>query len=218
VYWPALLTAANLSLPERVIAHGHWLNGLQKMSKSAGNVIDPLQVITDDFQGSSDPLRYFLLRTGRIDADGHFNREAVKECYQRELVGSLGNLISRTFKNCTTQVVPGCHSHISAPIAEAIERFNEQLPRHFSNYRLSGVADCLQSLLASGNSYLSSEEPWNNTTLWPQCRANIRSLLQTSLQACEPLIPAAAEEIKRILIGEQVVKPGGLFPKLPRTG
>ncbi len=186
------------------------------MSKSLGNVVDPIQVIQEEFQGDADPLRYFLLRTGRIDADGQFSTEALKECYQRELVGSLGNLISRVFKGHQMEEF-NQDTRISAPIEEAIGQFNEQVPKHFDNYRLSGVADCLLSLLSAGNSFLSSNEPWNNQTRWPQCRFNIHELLKTSLQVIKPLMPSTGMKIQRILKeGGVGLKAGGLFPRLPR--
>lgn len=227
------------------------------MSKSLGNVVDPVTVIRDAFHGDADPLRYFLLRTGRLDADGHFDLAALKDCYHRELVGTLGNLVSRVFKSADVQV--GVEADIQVDVEaeakaqaqaqaqadsyaqtqtdkqrasyaqtdrcgldpqidDAIDAFDEQLPQHFANVRLPAVADCLQSLLAAGNAFLSHQQPWRRLDAWPHCRRNIRALLQAARPALEPLAPGAAAKIDAILQGgsQAAIPKGGIFPRLPR--
>lgn len=98
VYWPAILSALNLPLPKRIISHGHWTIDGSKMSKSLGNVVDPIEIVDGLFAGKADPLRYFLLRTGKMNSDSPFSADALQSCYNNELVGNLGNLISRIFK------------------------------------------------------------------------------------------------------------------------
>ncbi|MCU0258740.1 MAG: class I tRNA ligase family protein, partial [Solirubrobacteraceae bacterium] len=93
IYWPALLMAADLPVPEHVFVHGFLLSGGEKMSKSLGNVLDPFEVI--DRYGS-DPLRYYLLRDVSFGQDGSVSPAAFEERYERELANDYGNLASRT--------------------------------------------------------------------------------------------------------------------------
>ncbi|KAJ2793422.1 methionyl-tRNA synthetase, partial [Coemansia guatemalensis] len=92
VYWPALLMAADLPLPRRILAHAHWTMGTQKMSKSKGNVVDPFDAIA---RYGLDPIRYFIVRNGGIADDGDYSDEEVLVRYKKDLVGQLANLASR---------------------------------------------------------------------------------------------------------------------------
>ena len=93
VYWPALLMAADLPLPEHVFAHGFLLMDGEKMSKSLGNVLDPFEVI-DRF--GSDALRFYLLRDVSFGQDGSVSPAAFEQRYESELANEYGNLASRT--------------------------------------------------------------------------------------------------------------------------
>jgi methionyl-tRNA synthetase len=94
VIWPALLLAAGLDVPRQLFVHGYLLFAEQKMSKSLGNVIDPLDLI--DVYGSADPLRFYVLREVQFGQDGNVSVDGVQERYERELANDLGNLLSRT--------------------------------------------------------------------------------------------------------------------------
>ncbi len=98
VYWSCLLLALNLPLPVTVFAHGWWLHGGRKMSKSLGNFIsqEEIEKICRDY--SPDYLRYFLLRSVKFGDDGNFLAEQLKEIYNTELANGVGNLLSRTVK------------------------------------------------------------------------------------------------------------------------
>src|SRR5262249_9585224 len=93
VYWPALLLAAELALPEHVFVHGYLLMQGEKMSKSLGNVLDPFAVI-DQF--GADALRFYLLREVPFGQDGSVSTSSFEQRYESELANELGNLASRT--------------------------------------------------------------------------------------------------------------------------
>jgi methionyl-tRNA synthetase len=93
VIWPAMLMSAGLEIPKAVYVHGFINSGGQKMSKSLGNVIDPVEYVN---QYGVDPVRYYLLRYIPSYNDGDFNREKFEEVYQSDLANNLGNLVSRT--------------------------------------------------------------------------------------------------------------------------
>src|SRR6185312_13331610 len=92
VYWPAFLMAADLAPPKRIFAHGWWTNEGQKISKSLGNVIDPLRLIETY---GLDPLRYFLLREVPFGHDGDFSHAQMIKRINTDLANDLGNLAQR---------------------------------------------------------------------------------------------------------------------------
>lgn len=101
IYWPAMLLAAGLPTARRVFAHGWWTNEGQKISKSLGNVIDPVALVEEY---GLDPVRYFLLREVPFGQDGDFARKALANRLNGELADALGNLANRTLsliqRNC----------------------------------------------------------------------------------------------------------------------
>ena len=108
IYWPAFLLAAGLPPAKRVFAHGWWTNEGQKISKSLGNVIDPVALV-EEF--GLDPVRYFLLREVPFGQDGDFSRKALINRLNGELADALGNLANRTLsliqRNCEGQAAGG---------------------------------------------------------------------------------------------------------------
>ena len=101
VYWPAFLMAAKLPLPLRVFGHGWILSDDKKMSKSLGNILDPITVI--EIYGL-DPLRYYLIKEVSLGNDGSVSMENLKNCINNDLANNFGNLCQRVFsfieKNC----------------------------------------------------------------------------------------------------------------------
>lgn len=92
IYWPAFLMAADLPLPKKLVTHGHWNLGKQKMSKSLGNVVNPF----DDLKLLGiDSFRYLLLRLSRVDADSDYSKDVLVKRYNLELANVIGNLVSR---------------------------------------------------------------------------------------------------------------------------
>ena len=92
VYWPTMLMSIGLDLPKTIFAHGWWLNKDSKMSKSVGNVINPLDLI-DEFD--EDSLRFFLMRDMKLGQDSNFSEESFIIRYNSDLANDLGNLLSR---------------------------------------------------------------------------------------------------------------------------
>lgn len=96
VYWPALLMALDMDLPRRVLSHGHWLMGKQKMSKSIGNVVNPFFAID---RWGVDTMRFFLMRNGGIAHDADYDNSLIVTAYKKDLQGSLGGLLSRVTRS-----------------------------------------------------------------------------------------------------------------------
>ncbi|MEI8345456.1 MAG: methionine--tRNA ligase, partial [Candidatus Omnitrophota bacterium] len=97
VYWPIMLKAAGMEVPRQIFAHGWWVQGGQKMSKSLGNVVDPLEVAR---RYGFDAFRYFLLREVPFGFDGSFSEEALVNRFNHDLANDLGNLLHRSLSMC----------------------------------------------------------------------------------------------------------------------
>ena len=101
IYWPAFLLAANIPPPKRVYGHGWILSGEEKMSKSKGNILDPLEIVE---KYGLDPLRYYLLKEVSFGNDGSISKENLKNCINSDLANNYGNLCQRVIsfneKNC----------------------------------------------------------------------------------------------------------------------
>ena len=105
VYWPAFLMAAKIPLPKRVFGHGWILSDEKKMSKSLGNILDPLEIIQ---KFGIDQLRYYLIKEVSLGNDGNISMENLKNCVNNDLANNYGNLCQRVFsfieKNCNNKI------------------------------------------------------------------------------------------------------------------
>ncbi len=162
VYWPAFLMAAGLEPPKRVFAHGWWTNEGDKISKSLGNVIDPLELIETY---GLDPVRYFLMREVPFGNDGDFSRRAMINRMNSELANDFGNLAQRVLsmvnKNCGAAVP--MHAGfmefdyvILNPAQDLISTLREYMDRQEFNQYLETV----WSVIRAANGYVDRQAPW----------------------------------------------------------
>ncbi|KAJ2396717.1 methionyl-tRNA synthetase, partial [Coemansia sp. RSA 2559] len=167
VYWPALLMAAGLPLPKRILAHAHWTMGAQKMSKSKGNVVDPFVAIATY---GLDPIRYFMIRNGGISDDGDYSSEEVLVRYKKDLIGQLANLASRCLSKSLCAHLDGFRS-IAAQQLEHIDARDGLLHAMLSELpnKVKGKFDVGEfgrglgivfDALAVANKYVADNEPW----------------------------------------------------------
>ncbi|MBR0653764.1 methionine--tRNA ligase [Plastoroseomonas arctica] len=165
IYWPAFLMAADLPPPKRVFAHGWWTNEGQKISKSLGNVIDPLALI-DEF--GLDPLRYFLLREVPFGNDGDFSRNALIARLNGELNDGLGNLAQRTLtliqKNCEGRLpaLPGeaGGAEGAAFINVTIDPLVAEVRALISAQKFDAALGVIFAAIREANGYVTREQPW----------------------------------------------------------
>ena len=105
IYWPAFLLAANIPLPKKVYGHGWILSGDEKMSKSKGNILDPIEIVKEY---GIDPLRYYLIKEVSFGNDGNISQERLEDCINSDLANNFGNLCQRvttfTIKNCNGKI------------------------------------------------------------------------------------------------------------------
>ncbi|OCA06115.1 methionine--tRNA ligase [Wolbachia endosymbiont of Trichogramma pretiosum] len=162
IYWPAILLAADLSLPKQIVVHGWWLNEGEKISKSLGNVIDPIG-LAEEF--GVDQLRYFLLREVSFGQDGNFSKKNMISRINSELVNNIGNLVQRTISFLHKQcfgVVPVVDRNLlkddeSLPNCKAIL---DQVMDHLSKYEFNQIILLIINISSKANAYIDKSAPW----------------------------------------------------------
>ncbi len=158
VIWPALLMAAGLEVPRQLFVHGYLLMDERKMSKSLGNVIDPLDLI--DVYGV-DPLRFYLFRVATFGQDGSISLEGIHERYERELGNDLGNLLSRTTAMIARyregRLVP---AEVSAELGSALDRARTDVAARLDAFDVTGALDLIWELVRSLNRRVEQTAPW----------------------------------------------------------
>ncbi|MEA3002806.1 MAG: methionyl-tRNA synthetase [Sphingomonadales bacterium] len=199
VYWPAFLMSAGLELPKQVFGHGHVLLRGEKMSKSAGNVVDP-QGLADAF--GVDALRYFLLRDVTFGQDGSYSPEAIVTRVNADLANSFGNLAQRTLsfiaRNCGG-VLPAEGRGDDADgelLALVRQTVTEDVPAHFERLELSqGIEAWLRAVFAC-NQYIDAQAPWALRKTDPErmnaVLATLCSAIVDLAVAVLPIVPGGA--------------------------
>jgi methionyl-tRNA synthetase len=165
IYWPAFLMAANLPLPKCIMAHGWWTNEGEKISKSVGNVIDPLKLI-DEF--GLDQVRYFLMREINFGNDGNYSRNSLINKINSELANKIGNLMQRTlsfvYKNTdakiplvSTNFIQESYKLPLLKMATNSAIANIQLMEKFN---INDVLNNIILIVEAANLYIDKEAPW----------------------------------------------------------
>ena len=163
VYWPAFLLAAKLPLPKKVYGHGWILSGEEKMSKSKGNILDPIEII--DRYGL-DPLRYYLIKEVSFGNDGNISQEKLEDCINSDLANNFGNLCQRV----TAFAIKNCDGLIPKKIKfdkkdlEILDKFKSNLElirNKIDNQDINFYIDFIVKSLFETNKYFNDQEPWN---------------------------------------------------------
>ena len=162
IYWPAFLLAAKLPLPNKVYGHGWILSDNEKMSKSKGNILDPLEII-DNY--GLDPLRYYLIKEVSFGNDGNISQERLEDCINSDLANNYGNLCQRVTafasKNCN-EIVPSDiefnndDKKILDNFTNNIELIREKIDKQDVNFYI----DFIVNSLFEANKYFNDQEPW----------------------------------------------------------
>lgn len=195
LYWPAFLMAAGLLPPARVFAHGWWTNEGQKISKSLGNVIDPVELVEEY---GLDPIRYFLMREVPFGQDGDFSRIALGHRLNGELADVLGNLANRTLsliqRNCegklpTLPPARDMDTTLLAPLDTIVESVGKLLEAQEYHLALEEVFRQVRG----ANGYITVQAPWALKKTDPTRMTEVLRHLHTALRAyatvLQPFMP-----------------------------
>ena len=186
VYWPAFLKSAGLPVPKAVFGHGFLLHRGEKMSKSLGNVVDPLE-LAERF--GVDQLRYFLLREVSFGQDGSYSAEAIVTRCNAELANSFGNLAQRSlsmiFKNLDGKVTTFEPAAADQALLDAVHTACAiEFPAAFAALDLSGAIDAWMKAVFACNQYVDEQAPWALRKTDPE---RMRIVLMTVFSAVRSL-------------------------------
>ncbi len=201
VYWPAFLIAANLPLPKRVFGHGWILSDDKKMSKSLGNILDPIEVIKDY---GIDQLRYYLIKEVSLGNDGSISMENLKNCINNDLANNYGNLCQRVFsfikKNCNNKIPK--KSKLSESDIKLIQNIKNSLPKlvnYINNQNLNEYIKMVVNFSFEANKYFNDSEPWALKTKDPERMNAILHTISEQIKnisiLLNPIIPVSTKKV-----------------------
>ncbi|HEY7750396.1 MAG TPA: methionine--tRNA ligase [Aestuariivirgaceae bacterium] len=175
VYWPAFLMSAGLPLPRRVFGHGFLFNRGEKMSKSVGNVLDPVDMLR---QYGVDQVRYFFLREVPFGKDGNYTHEAIVGRINADLANDLGNLAQRSLsmiaRECQSIVPrPGPFTEADSALLTAAGALLGEVRAHHGVQAISRALDAIWQVIADANRYFANAQPWSLKKTDPERMATI---------------------------------------------
>jgi methionyl-tRNA synthetase len=209
LYWPAFLMSAGIAPPRRIIAHGFWMMGGAKMSKSLGNVAR-----YQDYQQifGLDGLRYFALREMPLGQDANFSDEAILTRFNADLANDLGNLVSRAttmVHRYRDGVIPEAPRERAQPLdgdlESAVTTAIDAVKAHFQACQVSLALQDTWTLVRHVNKYIVEREPWKlakdvkNTDALNQTLYRGADALRVIAALVDPVMPDAAARIRRML-------------------
>ncbi len=212
VYWPAFLLAANIELPKKIYGHGWILSGEEKMSKSKGNILDPLEIVE---KYGLDPLRYYLIKEVSFGNDGNISQERLEDCINSDLANNYGNLCQRVTafanKNCDGKIpLEISFQDEDLLILNKFKNNLNNIRSKIDNQNINFYIDYIINSLFEANKYFNDQEPWKKKN--NQIRLN--TIVYTTLEIVRkisflmyPIIPKSSLKVLNIFdIGEKKVE------------
>jgi len=209
VYWPIMLKAWGLPLPQSILAHGWWSINGAKMSKSTGNFVDPIEFV-DQF--GVDALRYFLIREMSIGQDSDFSMDQFLVRYNSELANNLGNLVNRTLNMTNrfadaTVPAPGDLADLEQALQAAWTQTRNEVIPLFEKFQFNmGLEKALQFVTAT-NAYIEQRAPWKlgksddpaDQLLLKTSLASMAEALRLGSSLLQAVIPGSVDKIRGVL-------------------
>ena len=167
VYWPAFLMAANIPTPKRVYGHGWILSGEEKMSKSKGNILDPIDIINNY---GLDPLRYYLIKEVSFGNDGNISQEKLESCINSDLANNFGNLCQRVIafidKNLNLKIPNSFNfNEDDKKLLDNFKLKYDFLITNINNQNINIYVNFIQEQLFNANKYFNDQEPWKKNLI-----------------------------------------------------
>ncbi len=212
IYWPAFLLAAKIDLPNRVYGHGWILSGEEKMSKSKGNILDPLEIIKEY---GLDPLRYYLIKEVSFGNDGNISQERLEDCINSDLANNYGNLCQRVI----TFAIKNCDGKIPLKVKFndedllILNKYKDNLDNirsQIDNQNINFYIDYIVNSLFEANKYFNDQEPWKKKDDIIRLNTIVYTTLEIVRKICfllYPIIPESSLKALRIFnIKEKDIK------------
>ncbi|MBL7155338.1 MAG: methionine--tRNA ligase [Candidatus Portnoybacteria bacterium] len=210
IFFPALLLAAGLKPPRKIFIHGFFTVNGQKMSKTLGNVIDPIYLV-DEY--GTDALRYFLLREISFGQDGDFSIKRFKERYNADLANGLGNLVSRVL-TLSEKIKPA--KSADGQLTKKIKSSQKNYQKAMEEIKFHEALESVWQLISFCDEYIEKNKPWqlikNQPEKFKQIISELLIALKEIASLLEPFMPATSEKILKQI--KQNKKTAALFPRL----
>ena len=238
IYWTAFLMSAGLPLPNRVFGHCFLLNKGEKMSKSIGNVLDPI-ALAEHF--GVEQLRYFLLREVPFGKDGTYSEELIINRINADLANDLGNLAQRSLsmigKNCDGHLpAPGAFGDADKAILRQTDALLETCRTAIDRQRVNVALDAVWDVVGETNRYFAEQEPWALKKTDPERMGTVlyvtAEIIRQVAILAQPIMPDACSKLLdllaldqgdrsflslgaggRLASGVELPKPSGVFPR-----
>ena len=188
IYWPAFLLAADIPPPKRVFGHGWILSGDEKMSKSKGNILNPIEIINTY---GIDQLRYYLIKEVSLGTDGNISLKNLENCINSDLANNYGNLCQRVFSfiknNCESKVNKTKNvTDSDKKLLNQTEALTKNLRNEMNNQNLNNYIKSVINISFLTNKYINDEEPWK--------------LKKNNIEKMNNILHIALEQIAKISI------------------
>lgn len=220
IIWPAMLMALDLPLPKKVFAHGFFTVGNKKMSKSLGNVLDPIALV-DKY--SADAVRYAVLREFPFGEDGDISEEKIANRYEKDLANGLGNLLNRTLNMINKYEIKPDRKMAYFDELEDVE--SEELPQaellldtHLPNLKFDQALSDIWKLIHEKNVFIDEKKPWELAKNGEKVELErvLNAVYWQMFEIAKLLIPFMPETSERIKLQLESLKPEVLFPRLEK--
>jgi len=201
IYWPAFLMAAKIPVPKRVYGHGWILSDEKKMSKSLGNILDPIEIIKNF---GIDQLRYYLTKEVSLGNDGNISLDSLTDCINNDLANNYGNLCQRVFsfidKNCDSKIpsfnkFESDDKKLSSEIVDLLPKLKELMDNQDLNLYIKQVIQ----FSFNANKYFNDQEPWSLKKDNPERMATILYNILNQIRSISillyPVIPESASKV-----------------------
>ncbi len=201
--WEGLLLANKLELPKVVFAHGFFTIDGQKMSKTLGNVINPLDLVNEY---GSDATRYLLVSSFSFGGDGDISQEKFKEKYNADLANGIGNLVARIAKLCETADFNNNNQRVNS--------FSPEVTQALDIYRPDEAVKSIWKRIADFDRVIGEDKPWKLEAeqLAEKLNIYIKEMLTIAFDL-EPFLPKTSEIIQSMFSQAKIKKPDSIFPR-----
>ena len=218
VYWPTMLLSAGIPLPKTIFAHGWWLSDSSKMSKSVGNVVNPLDLIEEY---GVDPVRYYLMREMVLGQDANFTMESFIKRYNSDLANDYGNLLNRVstlIKKNYDGLIPdkGEQTSSEEEIIKSAEALLNGMSNKIKEMKINDSIEDIMKFVSSINKYMEEQKPWK---LIKEDRVGAGTVLYTAGESMRvatillsPVMPSRCAEVLHTFNSGKSLEWGGLKP------
>lgn len=221
VYWSTMLFSLGLPLPKTIFAHGWWLTGQDKMSKSLGNVVDPLGLIE---QYGVDAVRFYLMREMVLGQDANFSTDSFIKCYNDNLANDFGNLLNRVSgliaKNHGGIIPARTQGPAEDEILGLIAGLDARVHSLISAFKVNDAIAAIMDLVGKLNKYIEAQAPWKLAKTDMKAAERVLSTaafgLLTSARLLKPVMPTKCQQVIDVLSSSdgKIQTHAALFPRI----